>query len=185
MDCSPPGSSVYGDSPDKNTGVGCHALLQGIFPTQGSKQHLLHLLHWQAGSLRLAPPGKPWGSLGPVLTGKGDVSTALLGGSSIQNQTQGSDWDALLPFAPVSAGLLLLLVVQSLSRVWLFWDPMDYSPPSSSFHDISQGRILEWVSMPFSRGLFLTQGSNPSPSIASGFFTAEPPGKPKCWLDSL
>ena len=33
-DCSPPGSSVHGDSPGKNTGVGCHALLQGIFPTQ-------------------------------------------------------------------------------------------------------------------------------------------------------
>ena len=35
MDCSPPGSSVHGDSLGKNTGVGCHALLQGIFPTQG------------------------------------------------------------------------------------------------------------------------------------------------------
>ena len=35
MDCSPPGSFVYGDSPGKNTGVGCHALLQGIFPSQG------------------------------------------------------------------------------------------------------------------------------------------------------
>ena len=46
------------DSPGKNTGVGCHALLQGIFPTQGSIPHLLHLLHWQAGSLPLAPPGK-------------------------------------------------------------------------------------------------------------------------------
>ena len=34
MDRSPPGSSVYGDSPGKNTGVGCHALLQGTFPTQ-------------------------------------------------------------------------------------------------------------------------------------------------------
>ena len=32
MDCSLPGSSVHGDSPGKNTGVGCHALLQGIFP---------------------------------------------------------------------------------------------------------------------------------------------------------
>ena len=32
MDCSPPGCSVHGDSPSKNTGVGCHALLQGIFP---------------------------------------------------------------------------------------------------------------------------------------------------------
>ena len=36
MDCSPTGSSVPGDSLGKNTGVGCHALLQRIFPTQGS-----------------------------------------------------------------------------------------------------------------------------------------------------
>ena len=42
MDCSPPGSSVLGDSPGKNTGVGCHALLQGIFPTQGSNPGLPH-----------------------------------------------------------------------------------------------------------------------------------------------
>ena len=34
-DCGPPSSSVHGDSPGKNTGVGCHALLQGILPTQG------------------------------------------------------------------------------------------------------------------------------------------------------
>ena len=59
MDYSPPGSSVTGDSPGKNTGVGCHVLLQGIFPTQGSNPGLLCLLYWQAGSLPLAPPGKP------------------------------------------------------------------------------------------------------------------------------
>ena len=39
---SPAGSSVHGDSPGKNTGVGNHALLQGIFLTQGSIPHLLH-----------------------------------------------------------------------------------------------------------------------------------------------
>ena len=42
MDCSLPGSSVHGDSPGKNTGVDCHALLQRIFPTQGSNPGLLH-----------------------------------------------------------------------------------------------------------------------------------------------
>ena len=42
MDCSPPGSFVRGDSLGKNTGVGCHALLQGIFPTQGSNSGLPH-----------------------------------------------------------------------------------------------------------------------------------------------
>ena len=42
MDYCPPGTSVHGDSPGKNTRVGCHALLQGIFPTQGSNPGLLH-----------------------------------------------------------------------------------------------------------------------------------------------
>ena len=46
------------NSPGKNTGVGCCALLQGIFPAQGLNPHLLHLLHWQASSLTLVPPGK-------------------------------------------------------------------------------------------------------------------------------
>ena len=49
--CRPPGSSVHGNSPGKNAGVGCRALLKGIFPTQGSNLHLSRLLHWQAGSL--------------------------------------------------------------------------------------------------------------------------------------
>ena len=47
------------DYPSKNTEVGCHALLQGIFPPQGSNLHFLCLLHWQVGSLPLAPPRKP------------------------------------------------------------------------------------------------------------------------------
>ena len=42
MDYRPPGSSVHGDSPGKNSGVGCHALLQWIFPTQGLNPGLLH-----------------------------------------------------------------------------------------------------------------------------------------------
>ena len=41
MDCSPPGSSVHGDSPGKNTGVGCHFLLRRIFPTLGLNPCLL------------------------------------------------------------------------------------------------------------------------------------------------
>ena len=59
MDCSLPSSSENGDSPSKHTRVGCHAFLQEIFPTQGSNLGLLHLLHWQVGSLLLATPGKP------------------------------------------------------------------------------------------------------------------------------
>ena len=44
--------------PGKNTGVGCHSLLQGIFPTQESSPCLLCLLNLQANSLPLTPPGK-------------------------------------------------------------------------------------------------------------------------------
>ena len=44
------------DFPDKNIGLGCHFLLQGIIPTQESNPHLLHLLNLQANSLPLAPP---------------------------------------------------------------------------------------------------------------------------------
>ena len=50
--------------------------------------------------------------------------------------------------------------VKSLSRVWLC-DPMDCSLPGSSIHGIFQARVPEWVAISFSRGIFLTQGSNP------------------------
>ena len=45
--------------PSKNTGVGYHYLLQGIFPTQGLNLHLLCLLHLKADSLPPVSPGKP------------------------------------------------------------------------------------------------------------------------------
>ena len=54
IDYSLPGSSVHGDSSGKNTGVGCHALLQGIFPTQGLNPGLSHCRQ----TLPSEPPGK-------------------------------------------------------------------------------------------------------------------------------
>ena len=59
MDCSPPGSSVHGDSPGKNTGAGCHILLQEIYATQGSNPHLPVSPALQVDSLPTKPPGKP------------------------------------------------------------------------------------------------------------------------------
>ena len=56
--CSPPGSSVHGSLQATHwSGLPCPP--PGIFLTQGLNPHLLCLLHWQAGSLPLAPPGKP------------------------------------------------------------------------------------------------------------------------------
>ena len=66
MDCSLPGSSVHGDSPGKNTGVGRHAFLQGIFPTQDwtlvsyvsctSRWVLYHCVTWEAQQKRAVVP---------------------------------------------------------------------------------------------------------------------------------
>ena len=60
MDCSPPGSSVH--FPGRNTGVGCHSLFQGIFPTQRSNPLPPH---WQAGSLPLSHQGSSRGHRPP------------------------------------------------------------------------------------------------------------------------
>ena len=59
MDSSPTRLLRPWDFPGKNTGVGCHFLLQEIFPTQGLNLHLLSLLHGQADSFTTEPPGKP------------------------------------------------------------------------------------------------------------------------------
>ena len=57
LDCSLLGSSVHGDSPGKNTGENCHALLQGNLPNPGIE--LMSLLPMQESSLPRAPPEKP------------------------------------------------------------------------------------------------------------------------------
>ena len=60
MNCSPPGFSVHEDSPGKNTGVGCYARLQGIFPTQGLNPCLLCLLHCRQILYPLSHLGTPY-----------------------------------------------------------------------------------------------------------------------------
>ena len=58
-------------------------------------------------------------------------------------------------------------------------NPLDYSPPdSSSVHGISQAGILELVAFSFSRGSSWTRDQTHISSLAGGFFTTEPPGKP-------
>ena len=86
MDCSLP---VHGllcpwDSPGKNSVVGCHLILQGIFPTQGSKLLLLRFLLWQADSSTLAPPGKPPETRVPCNCFKVGSIDVCISGSSVR-----------------------------------------------------------------------------------------------------
>ena len=137
------------DSPGKNTGAGCHFLFQGIFPTQGPKQHLLLLLHSQADSLPLEPPGKPWEALSCLFA----ISWTIARQAPLMIEFSRQEYRSGLPFPspgdlphqgiePSSPALwadsLLSeppgkpsetpFVVQTLSHVRLC-DPMDRSTP--------------------------------------------------------
>ena len=57
-------------------------------------------------------------------------------------------------------------------------DPVDYSLPGFSIHGISQGRILEWVAISFSRGSSQYRDRTRSPALQTDSLPSEPPGKP-------
>ena len=83
-------------------------------------------------------------------------------------KTSASNSRAVLNFA---------VVVQLLSRVSLFCNPLDCSPSSSSVHEISQARILTRLPFPSPRDLPDPGIELESPGLASRFFTTEPSGK--------
>ena len=94
----PPGSSVHGDFQGKNTGVGCHALLQGIFPTQGSNPGLPHCrcLSHQGNPRILEWVAYPFSSRSSQPRNRTDVSCTA-GGFFYQLSYQRSLWLLTLP----------------------------------------------------------------------------------------
>ena len=121
------------DFPGKNTGVGHHFLLQGIFPTQGLN---LGLLHCRPILYRLSYKGsKPLcdGYQGAKCQAK---TTVLSSPASL----------FLYGFHPILL-LLLLLLLQSCPTLC---DPIDGSPPGSPVPGILQARTLGWVAISFS-----------------------------------
>ena len=67
-----------------------------------------------------------------------------------QGPFQRAKWGTLKTFSP--QWLIVVVIVQLLSLLWLFCNPMDCSRTGSPVHRISQARILEWVATSFSRG---------------------------------
>ena len=98
----------------------------GIFPTQGSNLRLSGLLHWQVGSLLLAPPGKPSLSISSPYFLRHNIETR-----------------------PINNPMLLLLL-NSLQSCPTLCDPIDDSPPGSPIPGILQARTLEWIAISFS-----------------------------------
>ena len=114
------------------SGVSCHALLQGIFQTQGWNPSPLHLPHWQADSL----PSEAQHYLlrDGVKEKKSPVPRTYLLKPSPQCYSIKS------PCGCAHAQLCLIL-----------YNRVDCSQSASSVHGILQGGILEWVVLPSSR----------------------------------
>ena len=74
--------------------------------------------------------------------------------------------------------IILSFVVNSLSHAQLFCDPMDFSLPGSSVHEISHIRILEWIPISFSRGSSQLRDWTHVSCTAGRLFTTELSGKP-------
>ena len=156
--CDPPGFSVHGDSPGRYPGVGCYALLQGIFLTQGWNPRLLCPLpirwilylqsHWGSPRCRVSAAAAAAAKLlqsCPTVRPHRRQPTRLL-----------RSWDS--PGKNTGVGCLFLLQCMKLkseSEVTqscpTLSDHMDCSLPGSSVHDIFQARVLEWCANAFSK----------------------------------
>ena len=117
------------DFPDKNTGVSCHFLLQGIFPTHGSNPGLLHWRFFTTES-----PGKPLIYQWKKKKVSFDPKNIL-----------GICEESIYKISVYSLCVSHLVVSDSLQ-------PHRLPLPGSFVHGILQARILEWVAVPFSRG---------------------------------
>ena len=133
------------DSPGTNTGVGCHFLLQGIFPTQGSNPRLLH---WQADSLPLNHLGTP------QRVGEGPANPdhrVLMYTSSFKKKLFICFWLHWVFVAGCTFSLVVVSWGYSLVAVWGL-----YSMQASVI--VAQG-----PSCPIAHGIFPDQGLNPCP----------------------
>ena len=88
-----------------------------------------------------------------------------------KSRTRLSDWTELNCYHKCHVPCLLESKVLDAQLCLTLCDPMDCSPPGSSFHDILQARILEWVAIPFSRGSSQPRDWTQISYIVSRFFT--------------
>ena len=157
MDCSPPGTSVHGDSPGKNTAVGCPAFLQGKFPTQGLNPGLPHcrwILYHQShqGSPRLLK----W------------VACPFSKGTSLPRNQTGVSFIASRFFTSwATLEAYVLKTVHTLSLLSFFFSFFNYLA-RSGFSCSTQGLCcLRWgLSLRYTDSLVVVQGLSSCGSVA-------------------
>ena len=166
------------NSPGKNTEVGCHFLLQGIFLTQGLNLCLLHLLHWQVDSLPLSHLGSSnieWSAYSEMWFDRKRPPFSYWGVPNLHMKSviRWGQRRALLRW--VSHGIetihsyhftnyewfcCFVAVVQLLSRVWLFVAPWTAACPAPLSSTVSWC-LLKSVSIEFM--MLLTISSSAAP----------------------
>ena len=158
MDCSPPGSSVQGDSPGKKTGVGCHVLFQGIFPTQISNPGLSHC-RWIL--YLLSHKGSP------------SILEADLPNPGIKPESPALQVDSLpRSYYPVEVRRLLRIsdikekmrpnvLCLGAQLCLTLYNPMDCSPLGSSVHGDSPGKKTGVGCHALLQGIFPSQELKP------------------------
>ena len=151
VDCRPPGSSVHEILQARNTGLGCHALLQGIFPTPG------------------------------MTVRRERMSNFLGNGRLHRNLEAGALMTGLCRLMPVLAAPSHWVAGSSEAAENEEWKCCSLRTTlGSAVHGILQARILEWVAISHAGGPFPPRDrtvSPASPALAGGFFTTAPPGK--------
>ena len=159
LDCNSPWNS-----PGQNTGVGRLSHLQGIFPTQGLNPGLPHC---RQILYQLSHKGSPrileWVAY-PFSRGSSQprnrIGFSCIAGGFFTNWAMREAWNLLWWFGGLVAKSCPTLAT-----------PMDCSPPGSSVHGIFQARILEWISISFSRGSFQPRNWTQVSGTAGRFFT--------------
>ena len=136
------------DSQGKNTGVGCHFLLQGM--RVKSESEVAQLCLTLSDPMDCSSPG---------FSIHGIFQARVLEWGAIAFSAQGTYLSTNMAFMVLSTSDSVQFSSVTQSCLTLC-HPMDCSPSGSSVHGILQARILEWVAIPFSRSIFLTQGKN-------------------------
>ena len=176
------------------TGAGCHAFLQGIFPTRDRIRDSC-LLRCQVGSSPLAPLGKPhlYVKMKNILQEHiyKLFPPAIMTRSAVLASVHWACPECPVHFRVLSTRLRTFLCIISYHLLHIplrcesevaqscpaLCDPMDYSLSGSSIHGIFQARVLERIAISFSRGSSRPRNRTRVSRIASRALLSEPPGK--------